>query len=51
MEWKVYKSDFRALTVIGVVFIGSGEAIKNYALVGLGAVLLFLGLFITGEMK
>jgi|GEM_PF-6846932 len=41
---KAYKFNYRALTVLGVVFIGAGAAVKNYLLVGLGVLLLFIGL-------
>jgi hypothetical protein len=44
MEKKAYKFNYRALTVIGVVYIGAGATIKNYALFGLGVFLLFIGL-------
>jgi hypothetical protein len=51
MERRAYKFNYRALTVLGVVFIGAGAAIKNYALVGLGVILLFIGFASSDEVE
>jgi hypothetical protein len=51
MERRAYKFNYRALTVLGVVFIGAGAAIKNYALFGLGVILLFMGLASSNEVE